>query len=145
MRSNKLNLRDRLEGTELDLSMSEIEEVPVREIVSLNWEQFRHCIIIYFFLFHLPFIHYKQHNLPSIKVCFLEFHVYTTPFFSSCVKHRSQVAFCSGCLEFESWFRDWLSWLRFFWFSLALPDKFPDGTSNYATTLFHVTFNLFFH
>jgi hypothetical protein len=34
MRSSKLNLRDRLEDTELDLSMSQIEEVPVREIVS---------------------------------------------------------------------------------------------------------------
>ena len=34
MPSGKLNLRDRLEDTVLDLSMSQIEEVPVREIVS---------------------------------------------------------------------------------------------------------------
>lgn len=32
----KLNLREQLEDNELDLSMSEIEEVPVREIVSWN-------------------------------------------------------------------------------------------------------------
>jgi len=36
MPSCKLNLRERLEDTELDLSMSQIEEVPVREIVSWN-------------------------------------------------------------------------------------------------------------
>ena len=34
MPSGKWNLRDRLEDTVLDLSMSQIEEVPVREIVS---------------------------------------------------------------------------------------------------------------
>lgn len=36
MRSSKLNLRDRLEDTELDLSMSQIEEVPVREISQIK-------------------------------------------------------------------------------------------------------------
>ena len=39
MSSSKLNLRDRLEDTVLDLSMSQIEEVPVREIVSLHGKQ----------------------------------------------------------------------------------------------------------
>nr|CAD7442549.1 unnamed protein product [Timema bartmani] len=33
MPSNKLNLRDRVEDGELDLSMSDLEEVPVRDIV----------------------------------------------------------------------------------------------------------------
>ncbi|CAG2059727.1 unnamed protein product, partial [Timema podura] len=32
MPSNKLNLRDRVEDGELDLSMSDLEEVPVRDI-----------------------------------------------------------------------------------------------------------------
>lgn len=32
---NKINLKDRLEDGELDLSLSELEEVPVREIVSI--------------------------------------------------------------------------------------------------------------
>jgi len=39
MPSSKLNLRDRLEDTVLDLSMSQIDEVPVREIVSLHGKQ----------------------------------------------------------------------------------------------------------
>ena len=34
MPSCRLNLRDRLEDTVLDLSLSQIDEVPVREIVS---------------------------------------------------------------------------------------------------------------
>lgn len=42
MPSSKLNLRDRLEDTVLDLSMSQIDEVPVREIVSLHGKQLWH-------------------------------------------------------------------------------------------------------
>jgi hypothetical protein len=42
MPSCKLNLRDRLEDTVLDLSMSQIDEVPVREIVSWYGKQLWH-------------------------------------------------------------------------------------------------------
>lgn len=33
---NKINLKDKLEDGELDLSMSDLQEVPVRDIVRIN-------------------------------------------------------------------------------------------------------------